>query len=210
MRANVGCKLRRVDDFISLDKKMENPPAAAGRESGAGRNWRVYLIVLSVASAIYLGCIVSPPSLMDDVDAVHAQMARNMLTSGDWVTARLDGVAYLEKAPLNYWLIAVSYKIFGVHDWAAVGAGGIVPPVHPRDVPGLIQGGEMDKSRPRHRRIVIHRLDPINAHSGGTVGQTSPRSDRPPLRFTRGPKPLPPRSHGAPRSPGTPPAERTA
>lgn len=119
MRANVGCKLRRVDDFISLDKKMENPPAAAGRESGAGRNWRVYLIVLSVASAIYLGCIVSPPSLMDDVDAVHAQMARNMLTSGDWVTARLDGVAYLEKAPLNYWLIAVSYKIFGVHDWAA-------------------------------------------------------------------------------------------
>ena len=43
---------------------------------------------------------------MDDVDAVQAQIARNMLTSGDWVTARLDGVAYLEKAPLIYWLIA--------------------------------------------------------------------------------------------------------
>ena len=56
---------------------------------------------------------------MDDVDAVQAQIARNMLTSGDWVTARLDGVAYLEKAPLVYWAIAVSYKIFGVHDWAA-------------------------------------------------------------------------------------------
>ena len=59
------------------------------------------------------------PSLMDDVDAVQAQIARNMLTSGDWVTARLDGVAYLEKAPLIYWLIAISYKIFGVYDWAA-------------------------------------------------------------------------------------------
>ena len=56
---------------------------------------------------------------MDDVDAVQAQIARNMLASGDWVTARLDGVAYLEKAPLVYWLIALSYKTFGVRDWAA-------------------------------------------------------------------------------------------
>jgi hypothetical protein len=56
---------------------------------------------------------------MDDVDAVQAQIARNMLTSGDWVTARLDGVAYLEKAPLIYWAIALCYKLCGVSDWAA-------------------------------------------------------------------------------------------
>jgi 4-amino-4-deoxy-L-arabinose transferase-like glycosyltransferase len=56
---------------------------------------------------------------MDDVDAVQAQIARNMLQSGDWVTARLDGVPYLEKAPLIYWAIALSYKVFDVHDWAA-------------------------------------------------------------------------------------------
>ena len=56
---------------------------------------------------------------MDDVDAVQAQIARNMLVSGDWTTARLDGVAYLEKAPLVYWMMAGSYAIFGVHDWAA-------------------------------------------------------------------------------------------
>lgn len=56
---------------------------------------------------------------MDDVDAVQAQIARNMLTSGDWVTARLDGVPYLEKAPLIYWLIAATYRTLGVHDWAA-------------------------------------------------------------------------------------------
>jgi len=56
---------------------------------------------------------------MDDVDAVQAQISRNMLSSGDWVTARLDGVVYLEKAPLIYWLIAISYVIFGAHDWAA-------------------------------------------------------------------------------------------
>jgi hypothetical protein len=56
---------------------------------------------------------------MDDVDAVQAQIARNMLDSGDWVIAHLDGVPYLEKAPLIYWLIAISYRIFGIHDWAA-------------------------------------------------------------------------------------------
>ncbi|MDQ2711549.1 MAG: glycosyltransferase family 39 protein, partial [Acidobacteriota bacterium] len=62
---------------------------------------------------------MSPPSLMDDVDAVQAQIGRNMLESGDWVTARLDGVKYLEKSPLFYWFIAISYKLVGIHDWAA-------------------------------------------------------------------------------------------
>ncbi len=63
--------------------------------------------------------MVSPPSLMDDVDAVQAQIARNMLTSGDWVTARLDGIPYFEKAPLIYWLIAICFKFFGTYDWVA-------------------------------------------------------------------------------------------
>jgi 4-amino-4-deoxy-L-arabinose transferase-like glycosyltransferase len=56
---------------------------------------------------------------MDDVDAVNAQIARNMLDSGDWVTARINGVLYLEKSPLCYWLMAASYALFGAHDWAA-------------------------------------------------------------------------------------------
>jgi hypothetical protein len=42
-----------------------------------------------------------------------------MLQSGDWVTAHLDGVAYLEKPPLIYWMMAVSYRFLGVHDWSA-------------------------------------------------------------------------------------------
>ena len=99
--ANSSGAIRDAEDFIT------------------SKSWRVYVIVLLVAGAIYLGCIVSPPSLMDDVDAIQAQIARNMLRSGDWVTARLDGVAYLEKAPLIYWIIAIFYKIFGVRDWAA-------------------------------------------------------------------------------------------
>jgi 4-amino-4-deoxy-L-arabinose transferase-like glycosyltransferase len=81
-------------------------------------SWAICLsVVLLAAAAIYVASILSPPSLMDDVDAVQAQIAANMLTSGDWVTARLDGVVYLEKSPLIYWLIAVFYKLFGVQDW---------------------------------------------------------------------------------------------
>lgn len=56
---------------------------------------------------------------MDDSDAVLAQAARTMLVTGDWVTPRLDGVAYLEKPPLYYWPMILSYKVFGVHDWSA-------------------------------------------------------------------------------------------
>jgi 4-amino-4-deoxy-L-arabinose transferase-like glycosyltransferase len=88
-------------------------------DSFFGNRGLVIALVLAVASVVYFGCCISPPSLMDDVDGVQGQLARNMLTSGDWVTARLDGVPYLEKAPLLYWAIVISYKILGVHDWAA-------------------------------------------------------------------------------------------
>ncbi len=96
-------------------------PKANAEVSGSLLNSRFGLlaIVLLVSAAIYLGNVISPPSLMDDVDAVQAQIAKTMLVSGDWVTARLDGVVYLEKAPLIYWLMASSYKVFGTHDWAA-------------------------------------------------------------------------------------------
>jgi 4-amino-4-deoxy-L-arabinose transferase-like glycosyltransferase len=108
-------------DALPLDEAMEHPglrgePTEVKDSQG---NFRNELVVVLVAAVVFLGCAFSPPSLMDDVDAVHAQIARNMLDSGDWVTAHLDGVAYLEKPPLRDWAMAVSYMIFGVHDWAA-------------------------------------------------------------------------------------------
>ncbi len=59
------------------------------------------------------------PALLDDADSVHAEAAREMLTRHDWVTLYIDGVRYLEKAPLMYWGIAASFKVFGLHEWAA-------------------------------------------------------------------------------------------
>jgi 4-amino-4-deoxy-L-arabinose transferase-like glycosyltransferase len=103
-----------------LDEKMARTGYGSRRWSiDPEKNWYLYVGVVAVAAAVYLGCIGSPPSLMDDVDAVQAQISRNMLASGDWVTAHLDGVVYLEKAPLIYWLMALSYHVFGVHDWVA-------------------------------------------------------------------------------------------
>src|SRR5260370_37485544 len=100
---------------------MAKTVTSTEREVGEGKSWRIHLAVLAVASAIYVGCIVSPPSLMDDVDAGQGQIARNMLTSGDWVTARLDGVAYLENPALIYSVMARSLKDLWVHDVARRG-----------------------------------------------------------------------------------------
>src|SRR5579864_6017199 len=107
-------------DALPLDEEMGHSKRAhRDRDIQGSQRFRFELIVVLVAAAVYFGCAFSPPNLMDDVDAVQAQIARNMLDSGDWVTARLDGVPYLEKSPLKYWMMAVSYMLFGVHDWAA-------------------------------------------------------------------------------------------
>jgi 4-amino-4-deoxy-L-arabinose transferase-like glycosyltransferase len=98
---------------------MECAGAEAPAQLSVPKPPRYDLVLVMVAALVFAACIISPPALMDDVDAVHAQISRNMVPSGDWVIAHLDGVAYMEKAPLPYWLIAVCYLIFGVHDWVA-------------------------------------------------------------------------------------------
>jgi 4-amino-4-deoxy-L-arabinose transferase-like glycosyltransferase len=62
--------------------------------------------------------LVRPP-LLDNADALHAEAAREMLLTHDWVTLHVNGIRYLEKAPLLYWSIASSFRIFGEYDWAA-------------------------------------------------------------------------------------------
>ncbi|HKN24354.1 MAG TPA: glycosyltransferase family 39 protein [Candidatus Acidoferrum sp.] len=104
-----------------MDQALEHPniERVASSADRGGTRYETSLVLILIAAAVSFGCIISPPSLMDDVDAVQAQIARNMLTSGDWVIAHLDGVPYVEKSPLIYWMIAISFRIFGVHDWAA-------------------------------------------------------------------------------------------
>ncbi|MGA8762375.1 MAG: glycosyltransferase family 39 protein [Candidatus Sulfotelmatobacter sp.] len=49
----------------------------------------------------------------------YAQVAREMLERGDWITPVLGGQAWLEKPPLYYWQAMIFYAMFGVRDWAA-------------------------------------------------------------------------------------------
>lgn len=49
----------------------------------------------------------------------YAEIPREMLASGDWLTPRLNGIKYFEKPPLQYWVTAVAYKAFGEHEWTA-------------------------------------------------------------------------------------------
>ncbi len=49
----------------------------------------------------------------------YAEVAREMVVSGDWVTPRLDGVPFLDKPPLFYWMAALGFRAFGVHVWTA-------------------------------------------------------------------------------------------
>jgi 4-amino-4-deoxy-L-arabinose transferase-like glycosyltransferase len=49
----------------------------------------------------------------------YAEIPREMVSSGDWVTPRLNGIKYFEKPALQYWLTAAAYEAFGVREWTA-------------------------------------------------------------------------------------------
>jgi 4-amino-4-deoxy-L-arabinose transferase-like glycosyltransferase len=75
------------------------------------------LILGFLWGAIYFAGMFTP-ALLDDVDTIHAEAAREMLVRHDWVTMYTNGIRYLEKAPLMYWSLATSYSLFGVSDWS--------------------------------------------------------------------------------------------
>jgi 4-amino-4-deoxy-L-arabinose transferase-like glycosyltransferase len=52
-------------------------------------------------------------------EAMYALIPQEMLASGSWLTPTLNGVPYLDKPPLLYWLNLLGYRIFGVSDWTA-------------------------------------------------------------------------------------------
>lgn len=59
------------------------------------------------------------PYLLNPDEGRYAEIPREMVASGDWVTPRLDGLKYFEKPPLQYWATAVAYEIAGERAWTA-------------------------------------------------------------------------------------------
>jgi 4-amino-4-deoxy-L-arabinose transferase-like glycosyltransferase len=86
---------------IVPEKTLRTPSASA-----------TWVLLCAIFLAAQIASLFTPP-LLDDVDASHAQVAQHMAESGDWVTMKLNGIRYLEKPPLPYWLAAGFYKIFG-------------------------------------------------------------------------------------------------
>jgi 4-amino-4-deoxy-L-arabinose transferase-like glycosyltransferase len=80
---------------------------------------RFLLPILGLWLLLYGSFALLRPPLLDDVDAMHAEAAREIVQTHDWITLHVNGVRYLEKAPLLYWSLAASFQLFGEHDWAA-------------------------------------------------------------------------------------------
>jgi 4-amino-4-deoxy-L-arabinose transferase-like glycosyltransferase len=78
---------------------------------------RAWTLLLLVFIAVYFAALFSP-ALLDDADATHAQAAQHMATSGNWVTLYVNGIRYLEKPPLPYWMVAIDYRLFGYNVFA--------------------------------------------------------------------------------------------
>jgi dolichol-phosphate mannosyltransferase len=89
------------------------PNAAPARKGG----WLWGLLLMLLASFILFPDLKRP--LQDPDEGRHAEVAREMLAHGDLLVPRMLGEPYYEKPPLQYWLTAGSYALFGVHTWSA-------------------------------------------------------------------------------------------
>jgi 4-amino-4-deoxy-L-arabinose transferase-like glycosyltransferase len=75
------------------------------------------LVLLIVPAAVIYPCLKF--HLLEPDEGRYAQIPREMLLRGDWIVPHAQGEPYLDKPPLMYWLIMLSYSVFGIHDWAA-------------------------------------------------------------------------------------------
>jgi 4-amino-4-deoxy-L-arabinose transferase-like glycosyltransferase len=67
---------------------------------------------LAITLVIYVGS-AGRPALLDDADGCHALAAREILQRQDWTVLHINGIRWLEKPPLHYWLVALSYLVLG-------------------------------------------------------------------------------------------------
>lgn len=86
-------------------------------KSGSGRGMLLPLLPLVLTAAVYLP--TSGGRAVTDYDEGHySQVALQMIARGDWVTPYDNGVRFLEKPPLLYWLTAASFRLFGINEFA--------------------------------------------------------------------------------------------
>jgi len=101
-----------------IAEKITGQPLSLPLPSDSPRRSTSLLILTGLWIVIFFAALFAPP-LLDDADGTHANAARHMALTGDLVTLHVNGIRYLEKAPLPYWLDALSFRIFGFNTFAA-------------------------------------------------------------------------------------------
>ncbi len=76
------------------------------------------LCLLVLSAGLYIGTAASPALDDEDVDAAHAMVSQEMLLRHDFVVMYMDGVRYLIRPPMHFWLVAASYKLLGESEFA--------------------------------------------------------------------------------------------
>lgn len=79
---------------------------------------RTRWLLLFVFAVVWFGSL-DYRRLIDPDEGRYAEIAREMVASGDWLTPRLNDLKYFEKPPLQYWATAAAYVAFGEHHWTA-------------------------------------------------------------------------------------------
>ena len=79
----------------------------------------IHLALLLVLCAVFFYSFLGYRGLYETDEARYAEIAREMLVSGDFITPHLNYVKYFEKPPLTYWLVALSFKLFGLSEASA-------------------------------------------------------------------------------------------
>ena len=89
-------------------------------QSATPRRWspRSLAILILAWFILQIGGLFTP-GLLDDVDSVYIEIAREMMLRHDYVTPYINGIRFFDKPPLLYWMATGSMHIFGIHDWAA-------------------------------------------------------------------------------------------
>jgi 4-amino-4-deoxy-L-arabinose transferase-like glycosyltransferase len=103
--------------FESVGGEARAETASASIRMRANRTLMFVLGIVLYWALIYIPGLASPP-MMDDVDSEHAQIPVEMLQRHDYVTMYVNGVRYLEKAPLLYWIMAGIYSVAGVSEFS--------------------------------------------------------------------------------------------
>lgn len=80
---------------------------------------RLLYASLAVLLAVIAFAGLAQRPLFNTDEGRYAEIPREMLAGGDWVVPHLNGLAYIEKPPLQYWATALSLKVFGVNAFGA-------------------------------------------------------------------------------------------